>query len=186
MPDSAMTPFDSTSTNELLLAVRLHEAEASLAACKLHMHAQAEQLELHRDEAELFNTQLSVLHVSEQQQHHPQCSTAQEKAWLSCRICFSLAVCRCCVPVCRQSECALLAAQRNELVAQYEQLSQQARQAEQQWKERQQSEQELIAQLRQQLLDSEARRTTVSRCDRNAASCAAKRADPLIKRLQVY
>ena len=73
LTDSAMTRADDDNVSSFVLALQLSEAQSSLAACKLTIHAQQEQLEMHNEERELHHTQLSVLRVSDM---HPERSTA--------------------------------------------------------------------------------------------------------------
>ena len=65
VPDTAMTSTDDNSANAVLLALQLSEAEASLAAVKLTVHAQQEQISLQNEERELHATQLGMLRVSD-------------------------------------------------------------------------------------------------------------------------
>ena len=64
LPDSAMTPADDGSDTAILLTLQASEAEASLAICKLTIHAQQEQLDMIAEERQLHTTQLSMLRVS--------------------------------------------------------------------------------------------------------------------------
>ena len=65
LPDSAMSATDDNNTNALVLALQLSEAEAALAACRLTIHAQKEQMEMQCEERQLCNSQLSMLRVSQ-------------------------------------------------------------------------------------------------------------------------
>ena len=70
LPDTTMTSTHDNATNAYMQALQLSEAEASIAACKLTIHAQQQQLDMHNEERELHHSQLSMLRVSHTLQRH--------------------------------------------------------------------------------------------------------------------